>query len=305
MQKQNHPQFHQKGSFRIAKAMAIKMVNHKFMRFPGGKFKAFSMSYDDGVGTDLRLMEIMRQNGLKGTFNLNGAAPGMPDEDINIEQTPTHRMSLNQLKKYYGDFEVATHGYTHPFYRDLPQTAVIFDIVKDREVLEDLFGRIIRGHALPNGSYNKETIEALRACGIIYSRTTKATKTFDIPEDWLEYHPTAHHEHGILELADRFLAPTGRGTSPWFFCLWGHSYEFERADNWELIEEFAKKIGGHDEVYYGGMQEIVEYVNAYRSLVYSIDSRRIYNPSAIDIWITPNCLSQEIICIHAGETVEV
>ena len=41
------------------------------MRFPQGKKKALTLSYDDGVEQDVKLIEIMRKNGLKGTFNLN------------------------------------------------------------------------------------------------------------------------------------------------------------------------------------------------------------------------------------------
>ena len=42
-----------------------------YMRFPGGKAKTVTLSYDDGVVYDIRLMEIMDKYGLKGTFNIN------------------------------------------------------------------------------------------------------------------------------------------------------------------------------------------------------------------------------------------
>ena len=42
-----------------------------FMRFPEGKVKALTLSYDDGVEQDVRLIEIMKKYGLKGTFNIN------------------------------------------------------------------------------------------------------------------------------------------------------------------------------------------------------------------------------------------
>ena len=42
-----------------------------FMRFPSGKKKALTLSYDDGVEQDIHLIDIMKKNGLKGTFNLN------------------------------------------------------------------------------------------------------------------------------------------------------------------------------------------------------------------------------------------
>ena len=36
-----------------------------FMRFPEGKKKALTLSYDDGVEQDIRLISIMKKNGLK------------------------------------------------------------------------------------------------------------------------------------------------------------------------------------------------------------------------------------------------
>ena len=41
------------------------------MRFPEGKAKVFTMSYDDGIFQDYRLIDIMKKNNLKGTFNIN------------------------------------------------------------------------------------------------------------------------------------------------------------------------------------------------------------------------------------------
>ena len=42
-----------------------------FMRFPEGKKKALTLSYDDGVQQDVRFLEILNKHGIKCTFNLN------------------------------------------------------------------------------------------------------------------------------------------------------------------------------------------------------------------------------------------
>ena len=39
--------------------------------YPGGKPKAFNISYDDGVLQDVRFVALLNKYGLKGTFNLN------------------------------------------------------------------------------------------------------------------------------------------------------------------------------------------------------------------------------------------
>ncbi|WP_259305162.1 hypothetical protein [Enterococcus asini] len=41
-----------------------------YLCYPGGKFKALTMSYDDGRTEDRRLIEIFNRWGLKGTFHL-------------------------------------------------------------------------------------------------------------------------------------------------------------------------------------------------------------------------------------------
>ena len=42
-----------------------------YMRFPEGRTKALTLSYDDGVEQDKRLMEILNAHGIKATFNIN------------------------------------------------------------------------------------------------------------------------------------------------------------------------------------------------------------------------------------------
>ena len=44
---------------------------YRFLRFPGGRAKAVTFSYDDGVRHDLRLADTLNRYGLKGTFNIN------------------------------------------------------------------------------------------------------------------------------------------------------------------------------------------------------------------------------------------
>ena len=47
-----------------------------YMRFPGGKAKALTLSYDDGVRQDKKLIEIFNKNGIKGTFNIHSEGFG-------------------------------------------------------------------------------------------------------------------------------------------------------------------------------------------------------------------------------------
>lgn len=46
-------------------------MRYRFLRFPGGKAKAVTFSYDDGDRGDIRLAETINKYGIKCTFNIN------------------------------------------------------------------------------------------------------------------------------------------------------------------------------------------------------------------------------------------
>ena len=85
------------------------------------------------------------------------------------------------------------------------------------------------------------------------------------------------------------------------FYLWGHSYEFNDNNNWEIIEQFASYVGGRDEeIWYATNIEIYNYVKAYESLEWFMDMSGVYNPSAIPVCIEVNNKQYEV---KSGETI--
>lgn len=275
------------------------------LRFPEGRTKALTLSYDDAVCEDVRFIEIMRGHGLKGTFNIN-TAQYCTEEAYQARSADAiaHRMPMDRATVLYGqdDTEPALHALTHPFLEKLPAPQIAYEIIKDRENLEAQFGRIVRGMAYPFGTYNDTVIRVLRDCGIAYARTTKPTYGFDLPTDFLTWHPTCHHNDARLgELTNRFLTEEPSAKKDGFlFYLWGHAYEFAMIDNWDLIESFAAQVGGHEEIWYATNGEIVSYIEAYRALIWSFDRMRVYNPTCTPVWF--RC-DDETWRIGAGETV--
>lgn len=271
-----------------------------YMRLKDGKSKVFTMSYDDGVVQDIRLSEIMRKNGLKGTFNINSGLYYDEDKDRAVFDG---RMKLSEAKELYigSGNEIAVHGYTHPYLEKLRNEDIIDEIVKDRLSVEHNYGVIAKGMAYPFGTFNDTVIAALKLCGISYARTVNSTGKFDFPSDWLKLNPTCHHNSpDLMKLADMFVENEPKYHNVWMFYLWGHSYEFDQNDNWNVIEKFAEFIGQRKDVWYATNIEIYNYVRAYQSLQTSVDKSIIYNPSDIDVWIS---LQADVIKIHAGETV--
>jgi len=69
------------------------------------------------------------------------------------------------------------------------------------------------------------------------------------------------------------------------FYVWGHSFEFHRENNWNVMEEFLDRISGLDDVWYATNIEIKDYITAYRSLKVTADQTAVLNCSAIPVWL--------------------
>ena len=173
------------------------MNNVKFT-FPGGKFKCLTMSYDDGRIYDRRLVDIFNKYGIKGTFHLNASKLGQ-DRFVTAEEIP----------ELYKGHEVSCHMYTHPQAPYIPERSIMEEMRLDKDALEKACGYIVRGMSYPYGKFNERVADVLRMTGMEYSRTTRKTLSFMLPEDFLIWHPTCHHKDNISELADKFLASDG------------------------------------------------------------------------------------------------
>lgn len=272
-----------------------------FIRFPGGLRKALTLSYDDGVEQDRQLISILRRHGLKATFNLNSGC--FPPEGVTYAPGTIHRrMPLSWCQETYAgnDIEVAAHCLTHASLTELTASQIAWEVLKDRENLERDFGGIIRGLAYPFGTYSDAVVDTLKSTGTAYARTVVSTHNFSIPSDWLRLHPTCHHDDPqLMALADRFLnAHVAFGSQ--LFYLWGHAYEFEANDNWQVMEDFAQKMGGHEDIWYATNIEIVDYLHAAHQLRASADGKTLHNPTVTDVWLSSE---KGDVCVRAGETI--
>ncbi len=242
-----------------------------------GKDKVLTMSYDDGVIQDKRLVEIFNKNGIKGSFHINGGCFGQ------IHNPSRPRLAAEEIKKTYLGHEVSCHGYTHPFLERLAPMELLHEILDDKKALEDACGYVVRGLSYPFGTYNAEVIDTLKKLGMNYARTVKSTRGFTLPDDFMIWDPTCHHNDGrLMELLESFK----NSTRPMaMMYVWGHSYEFDNNDNWNVIEEFCEKAGGDSNVWYATNIEIYDYITAMRRAELSADRTMLYNPSAVSLWV--------------------
>lgn len=274
------------------------------MTWPGHRFKALTLSYDDGVTTDRRMIKTLKNFGIKATFNINTQNLGKGGE--NLPKGKFDRLSLEEIKEVYSNtpHEVAVHTLHHKWMTTMNPVEAIGEILEDKRNIEQLFGTVVRGMAYPFGPTCEDIEKVVKACGIVYARTTKFTNSFDIPvpESLTHLAATCHHKSPEFERLTDLYAQMSYNR-PSLFYLWGHSYEFERDDNWELLEGFCKKLGGRDDIWYATNIEVFDYIEAYRSLCSSANVDRIYNPSAIPVYVEVN--GKELMVIEGGATVEI
>ena len=263
--------------------------------FPGGKFKVLTMSYDDGKKEDYRLVDLFNKHGIKGTFNLNAG--------IDWDE---RRIPMNEYRTLYEGHEVACHTFTHPTIARCPLDQVARQVLEDREGLEQLIGKPVRGLAYPNGSYSKEIMDLLPALGIRYGRVVPTTGTFAIPENFMAWAGTCHHNGQLMEKG-RAFADLFKKQYLYMMYVWGHSYEFTDRDNWNVMEEFCEFIGGRDDIWYATNIEIVDYLEDAKRMIYTAAGDYAYNPNAQSVWIAVEIPGRErrVIEVPGGQGVSL
>jgi Predicted xylanase/chitin deacetylase len=268
--------------------------------FPGGNKRALTLSYDDGVIQDKRLVEIFNRYNLKATFNLNSGLQGEEGSCV-IKDLAIERINENEIVELYKGHEIAIHGLKHISLTDIPKELIIEEILQDRKNHEKMFGYPVRGMAYAFGSYNKTVLEVLEAIGVVYSRTVNNHGNFILPSNYLEWNPTAHHNTpNLMKIAERFIEGEFHGLG--LFYLWGHSYEFDLDNNWHIIEKFCEYMSNRSDVWYATNIQIVDYLDALNRLQFSTDLTFVHNPSAISTWIEFEGISVEI---KSGETKKI
>ncbi|MDG0791027.1 polysaccharide deacetylase family protein [Cohnella ginsengisoli] len=264
----------------------MERVSIQFKCYPGGRRKAVTFSFDDGRTQDRRLVETMNRYGLKGTFHLNSGKLGQEGY-----------IDAGELAGLFAGHEVSAHTINHPFLDLFPTDALAGEIWADRQALERLTGYPVRGMSYPFGTYDDRVVAALPAFGIEYARTIQSHGGFELPADFLRWHPTCHHKQ-MVERTEDFLGYQDRFGRMSLLYIWGHSYEFDSDDNWQLVDAVGEMLAGADDVWKATNAEIVAYKQAIDRLRFSADCTVVHNPSALEVWIAAG---GEAIPVGPGE----
>ncbi len=290
---------------------------HVFLRFPGGRAKAVTFSFDDGVVEDAWLVEQLQKYKMGAAFNINAGLCTYDPVDYNQvsashfpDKSIQRRLTRGELCRLFEDsgMEIAAHGYTHAQLNKIDPAAAMWEICRDRAELEDITGAPVRGFAYPQGAGDAATASMLRRCGFLYARLAQSTYCFDMPADPLLLQPTCHFlEDCACSLAHSFIEKeigTGvwqKHTEPSLFYIWGHGYELRREEeNYQKAERLFRQLAGWDDIWYPTNIQLFAYKKAFDELVYGIERTFVQNMSCMTLWVYANGENREI---RPGETI--
>jgi hypothetical protein len=229
------------------------------------KARIVTTSWDDGDHADLKLAELLRSRGVRGTFYV----------PINYRERPLDRCQLRGLASE--GFEIGAHGFSHkPLWRLAP-SELIQEVGPCKPILEDMIGREVRMFCYPRGRYDASVVRAIQEAGYWGARTVRmlatrsASNPFEMPttlqifphspftylknvasarrlETWQTCLAQMPRLGSWLELGKRLFDAVLEKGGIWH--LYGHSWEVERLGLWDDLCEILDYVGGREGVSY-------------------------------------------------------
>ena len=264
------------------------------MRFlyPDFKTKALTFSYDDGCIQDRRLTALLRDYGMKGTFNLCNAWFGNVSEfDHGGFWVHFEQIAREEAPALYAGHEVASHNLAHKPVHALNKEAKD-QLSENSAALSELMGYPVRGFAFPCGPFDHTSPDTLSSAGLAYARTVRDTYALSVPQDFYFWHPTCHDRDEKLEPIVKSFAGEKDPEELRLLYIWGHSFELDKndMDRWAKLENNLRIMKDHEEIWYATNIEICDYINATRK---SLPADGVFE----------NRSEQTLYLIHRGERI--
>lgn len=223
--------------------------------------KFFTLSFDDGITQDLKIIEILQKYDVKCvSFNINTGLYGANWEWVGVAigdtSIPHLRFTEEELKTgIYDGYDVLVHTLNHPSLKNYDKRAsqIKKEVGKDADNIEKLTGIRPVGMAWPGGDaeYTDTTIELVLAnTDIRFARGTTSTYNFELPEYFMKWMPTCSAtDPNCLTLAQRFI--DAECTEDMLFYVWGHGYELDinNGAGYETFEQLVKMMSEAEDVY--------------------------------------------------------
>lgn len=208
-------------------------------------------SWDDGHILDLKLAELLKKYGLRGTFYVSPE-----DREISAHD----RLTDDQVRELSLEYEIGAHTMTHPHLTKVDIDNATKEIIDSKAYIEKVTGKRVTSFCYPAGFFNEQCESIVKAAGFTYARTVNrfafrlganpfaAPTTIHAYRHWSDALPILrevglkrflacylHWDELAITLFDQ--APDGG-----VFHLWGHSWEVEKNGDWARLERVFAHI---------------------------------------------------------------
>ena len=229
------------------------------------KPRIVTTSWDDGDYADLKLAELLRSKGIRGTLYV----------PIHYRERPLGHSDLRALASE--GFEIGAHGWSQRHLWGLQPQELAEEVRPCKWVLEDIIGREVAMFCYPRGRYDATVVQALRNAGYRGARTVRMLATrpdfnaFEMPttlqvfphvrftylknaararklETWQSCLVQMPQLGSWVELGKRLFDRVLENGGVWH--LFGHSWEIESLGLWNDLRELLDYVSGREDVAY-------------------------------------------------------
>lgn len=245
---------------------------------PSAAPRIVTTSWDDGDPRDIKIAELLRSQGLGGTFYIPMSGY--------LERPTLTPAALRSLSSE--GFEIGAHSVSHKSLTLVTGDRLTGEVTTCKQKLEELIGKQVCMFCYPNGRYNSQVIRKLKCAGYKGARTTQMLSTrpeflpFEMPTT-LQAFP--HVRTGYLRDLGRARNVTGlwRFTTQlshfdsWIdlgkrlfrevlehggiWHIYGHSWEIDELDLWTDLRELLEHVSRREGVTYVTNGQLLSLLN--------------------------------------------
>ena len=228
----------------------------------------FTTSWDDGHVLDLKLAKLLKKYNIAATFYIS------PN---NHEFSKKNLLSDKEIKTLSKDFEIGAHTMTHPHLTKISKSRIDYEIKQSKIYLEQIIDKTVSAFCYPYGDYNYEVESLVKNNGFKLARTTKRY-SFSSGNNFFEL-PTTFHAYNHFTDIRKIVLFGGMNFGKTFsykdwdklaidlidfahnegenFHLWGHSWELEKYNGWNQLENVFKYVTKRREVVFKTNSELI------------------------------------------------
>ena len=194
------------------------------------------------------------------------------------------RLSKDKVVSLYQGNEIASHTFTHPYMDNLSESEILYKLQSDKANLEKLFGREVKGFAVPFDYYSDLIEKCVKQAGFSYARISEESHSFTPQADYFKWKATVlHTDSNLKELTQQFIISDNELA---LFQIVGHSYDLDIENMWDRIESIFIEITSQKAVLPMTTIETIEYLKAMNQT--EITDSYIKNNSNISLWFSVN-----------------